>query len=352
MMWSVPCGRRSARSARRRRRGTPTPRTTRRLPSSSAAVSPPRRPARRRVLRSPAASRRARSSTSAKVPANGRTAECTQKPASGLAAVRLRRDRRGFRASTTPRPRSVWSAQPGFFASRAAAPPFDGDAILRYRECQYRTWRMLDGRPGSRRRLGGHHHRPPACPQRHLAGDDGPAREGARRGRGCAPRSSSPARATGRSSPAATSRNSARCGPNKRPAPWRGGCGRSAIASPASPTPTIAALNGHALGGGAEVAVAADIRLAADDIKIGFNQVSLAIMPAWGGAERLATLVGKSRALLLAGSGSVLSAAEAERSRPGRPGGAAGVVRRRLARARPLAGEPTGRRRSSGSFAG
>ncbi len=78
------------------------------------------------------------------------------------------------------------------------------------------------------------------------------------------------------------------------------------------PSPTIAALNGHALGGGAEVAVAADIRLAADDIKIGFNQVSLAIMPAWGGAERLAALVGKSRALLLAGTGSVLSAAEAE----------------------------------------
>jgi enoyl-CoA hydratase len=79
------------------------------------------------------------------------------------------------------------------------------------------------------------------------------------------------------------------------------------------PTPTIAALNGHALGGGAEVAVAADIRLAADDIKIGFTQVSLAIMPAWGGAERLAALVGKGRALLLAGTGSVLDAAEAER---------------------------------------
>ena len=77
--------------------------------------------------------------------------------------------------------------------------------------------------------------------------------------------------------------------------------------------PVLAALNGHALGGGAEVAVAADIRLAADDIKIGFNQVALAIMPAWGGAERLATLVGKSKALLLAGTGSVLDAAEAQR---------------------------------------
>jgi enoyl-CoA hydratase/carnithine racemase len=79
------------------------------------------------------------------------------------------------------------------------------------------------------------------------------------------------------------------------------------------PTPTIAVINGHALGGGAEFAVAADIRLAADDIKIGFNQVSLEIMPAWGGAERLAALVGYSKALLLAGAGTVLDAAEAER---------------------------------------
>ena len=79
------------------------------------------------------------------------------------------------------------------------------------------------------------------------------------------------------------------------------------------PGPTIAALNGHALGGGAEFAVAADIRIAADDIKIGFNQVALRIMPAWGGAERLTKLIGRSRALLLAGTGSVLGAAEAER---------------------------------------
>jgi enoyl-CoA hydratase len=79
------------------------------------------------------------------------------------------------------------------------------------------------------------------------------------------------------------------------------------------PAPVIAALNGHAFGGGAEVAVAADIRVAADDIKIAFNQVELEIMPAWGGAERLAALVGKSRALLLAGSGTALNAVEAER---------------------------------------
>ncbi|OAA29641.1 enoyl-CoA hydratase/carnithine racemase [Frankia sp. EI5c] len=79
------------------------------------------------------------------------------------------------------------------------------------------------------------------------------------------------------------------------------------------PAPVIAAMNGHALGGGAEVAVSADIRVAADDIRMGFNQSTLAIMPAWGGAERLAALVGPGRALMLAGTGRILGAAEAER---------------------------------------
>jgi enoyl-CoA hydratase/carnithine racemase len=81
----------------------------------------------------------------------------------------------------------------------------------------------------------------------------------------------------------------------------------------AFPGPVLAAVNGHALGGGAEVAVAADIRIAADDVKIGFNQAALAIMPAWGGTERLTALVGKGRALLLAGTGSIMTAAEAHR---------------------------------------
>ncbi|KUI08445.1 enoyl-CoA hydratase [Mycolicibacterium acapulense] len=79
------------------------------------------------------------------------------------------------------------------------------------------------------------------------------------------------------------------------------------------PGVTIAVLNGHALGGGAEFAVSADIRLAASDIRIGFNQVALEIMPAWGGAERLVDIVGYSKALLLAGTGTILSAEEAER---------------------------------------
>ncbi len=81
----------------------------------------------------------------------------------------------------------------------------------------------------------------------------------------------------------------------------------------AFPVPVIAALNGHALGGGAEVAIAADIRIAADDVKIGFNQVTLGIMPAWGGAERLALTVGRSRALLAVATGELYDAEAALR---------------------------------------
>ena len=79
------------------------------------------------------------------------------------------------------------------------------------------------------------------------------------------------------------------------------------------PIPVIAAMNGHALGGGAEVAVAADIRIAADDIKIGFNQVTLGIMPAWGGIERLTQLVGRSRAMLAIATGTRYDAVQAQR---------------------------------------
>src|SRR5262249_25661187 len=65
--------------------------------------------------------------------------------------------------------------------------------------------------------------------------------------------------------------------------------------------------------GGAEVGVAADLRVAAADVRIGFTQATLAIMPAWGGAERLAALVGRSQALLLVTTGDRLDAAEAHR---------------------------------------
>ena len=77
--------------------------------------------------------------------------------------------------------------------------------------------------------------------------------------------------------------------------------------------PVVAALNGHALGGGAEVAIAADIRIAADDVTIGFNQARLGIMPAWGGAERLAQTIGRGRAILAIATGEVYDASSAER---------------------------------------
>jgi enoyl-CoA hydratase/carnithine racemase len=89
----------------------------------------------------------------------------------------------------------------------------------------------------------------------------------------------------------------------------RGLCDRIA----AFPGPTISAINGHALGGGAEVAVSTDIRVAAEGIQVGFTQVMLAIMPAWGGIERLTRIVGPGKALMLAGGGAVVDATEAAR---------------------------------------
>ena len=69
------------------------------------------------------------------------------------------------------------------------------------------------------------------------------------------------------------------------------------------PVPVVAALNGHAFGGGCEVAIACDFRLAADDVKLAFNQVDLGIMPAWGGIERLQSVIGRARALYLVTTG-------------------------------------------------
>ncbi|MCD4536482.1 enoyl-CoA hydratase/isomerase family protein [Nocardioides sp. cx-169] len=78
------------------------------------------------------------------------------------------------------------------------------------------------------------------------------------------------------------------------------------------PVPVIGAINGSAVGGGAEVALAADMRVAADDVQIGFAQAKLSIMPAWGGAERLVDVVGRSRAIRLIATGESISAKTAE----------------------------------------
>jgi enoyl-CoA hydratase/carnithine racemase len=79
----------------------------------------------------------------------------------------------------------------------------------------------------------------------------------------------------------------------------------------ALPCPTIAAIHGPARGGGAEITLACDIRLMAQDTTIGFVQSRLGIITAWGGGQRLLRTVGYGRALDLMATGRVVSADEA-----------------------------------------
>src|SRR5690348_13877226 len=77
--------------------------------------------------------------------------------------------------------------------------------------------------------------------------------------------------------------------------------------------PVIACLNGFALGGGCEVAMACTLRLASENAKFGQPEVKLGIIPGYGGTQRLPRLVGKGRALQIVLSGEMLSAQEAYR---------------------------------------
>ncbi len=77
--------------------------------------------------------------------------------------------------------------------------------------------------------------------------------------------------------------------------------------------PTVAALHGLTLGGGAELALACDLRVAATSLKLGFPEVGIGIVPGAGGTQRLPRLIGRTRALELIYTGRRLGGEEAER---------------------------------------
>jgi enoyl-CoA hydratase len=79
------------------------------------------------------------------------------------------------------------------------------------------------------------------------------------------------------------------------------------------PKPVIAAINGFALGGGCELALACHVRIASEKAQIGLPEVTLGIIPGYGGTQRMARLLGKGKALELICTGDRISAAEAER---------------------------------------
>ncbi len=79
------------------------------------------------------------------------------------------------------------------------------------------------------------------------------------------------------------------------------------------PAPVIAAVNGFALGGGLELALACDIRVVAENAKVGLPEVTLAIFPGYGGTQRLPRIIAQGKAKELIFTGEMIDAAEAYR---------------------------------------
>ena len=79
------------------------------------------------------------------------------------------------------------------------------------------------------------------------------------------------------------------------------------------PKPVIAAINGFALGGGCELALACHIRIASERAQLGLPEVSLGIIPGYGGTQRMARLLGKGKALEIICTADRINAAEAEK---------------------------------------